>query len=127
MFCPKCRMEYRGGFTECSDCETRLVEELPPLEEENHEIDEPDKPAFVQALETFSQGEIAFLKSILEDKDIHYYFKTENFSSMEPVQPARLMVARNDIGKVQELLKDHDVKYMGLSDRRVDNDDNEED
>jgi hypothetical protein len=30
MFCPKCRSEYREGFTTCSDCGIPLVHELPP-------------------------------------------------------------------------------------------------
>lgn len=29
MFCPQCRVEYRAGFTRCTDCEVALVEELP--------------------------------------------------------------------------------------------------
>jgi hypothetical protein len=26
MICPKCGIEYRDGFTKCSDCDTELVE-----------------------------------------------------------------------------------------------------
>jgi hypothetical protein len=29
MFCPECKVEYRLGFTECSDCHVALVAELP--------------------------------------------------------------------------------------------------
>lgn len=29
MFCPNCRVEYRPGFSECSDCQVALVETLP--------------------------------------------------------------------------------------------------
>lgn len=29
-FCPKCRCEYRAGFTECVDCGVGLVDSLPP-------------------------------------------------------------------------------------------------
>ena len=29
MFCPKCKVEYRPGFTRCSDCEVDLVDVLP--------------------------------------------------------------------------------------------------
>ena len=28
-FCPKCRIEFREGFTECSDCGVPLVDTLP--------------------------------------------------------------------------------------------------
>ena len=38
MFCPKCKAEYREGFETCSDCDLKLVHELPP---------EPD-PEFVE-------------------------------------------------------------------------------
>lgn len=30
MFCPQCRVEYRPGFTSCTDCDVDLVQELPP-------------------------------------------------------------------------------------------------
>ena len=29
MFCPACRVEYRSGFTRCTDCDVDLVQELP--------------------------------------------------------------------------------------------------
>jgi len=29
MFCPICKVEYRSGFTRCTDCDVDLVEELP--------------------------------------------------------------------------------------------------
>lgn len=29
MFCPKCKCEYRAGFTHCSDCDVDLVQQLP--------------------------------------------------------------------------------------------------
>ena len=29
MFCPQCRVEYREGFVECSDCHIPLVDRLP--------------------------------------------------------------------------------------------------
>jgi hypothetical protein len=32
MFCPKCRSEFREGFTFCERCGENLVEELPPEE-----------------------------------------------------------------------------------------------
>jgi hypothetical protein len=29
MYCPKCKAEYREGFTRCADCEVELVDALP--------------------------------------------------------------------------------------------------
>jgi hypothetical protein len=29
MFCPKCKAEYREGFTRCADCDVALVDRLP--------------------------------------------------------------------------------------------------
>ena len=61
MFCPKCRSEYRIGFTLCSDCGGRLVDELPP---------EPvrasaDDPGLVR-LRSYSNDTEAFLaRSVL--------------------------------------------------------------
>ena len=40
MFCPKCKAEYRAGFTVCSDCNVRLVFRLP---------EEDDEPELVPA------------------------------------------------------------------------------
>jgi hypothetical protein len=31
MYCPRCRDEYREGFTWCPDCDTALVDGLPPV------------------------------------------------------------------------------------------------
>ena len=31
VYCPKCRAEYREGFTECSDCRVPLIAERPPV------------------------------------------------------------------------------------------------
>lgn len=33
MFCPQCRVEYRPGFTRCTDCDVDLVPVLPRAEE----------------------------------------------------------------------------------------------
>ena len=33
MYCPKCKTEYREGFTTCSECGTHLVEKLSDVEE----------------------------------------------------------------------------------------------
>ena len=44
MFCPQCKAEYRPGFTLCSDCRIDLVEELPPANPQDPEVDFNSRP-----------------------------------------------------------------------------------
>ena len=44
MFCPNCRAEYRPGFARCSDCEVNLVEDLPPQNPQDPELNENERP-----------------------------------------------------------------------------------
>ena len=37
MFCPNCKLEYREGFTECSDCQVPLVRDLAEARASNGE------------------------------------------------------------------------------------------
>src|SRR3954470_1287023 len=40
-YCPKCRVEYRPGFTQCADCQVPLAEyPLTRVEELRHELRE---------------------------------------------------------------------------------------
>jgi len=113
MFCPKCGVEYREGFTECSDCNVELVAILPE-EFQTEEI--PQYIEYIEVASTFSQSEIAFLKSLLDSVGITYYFKSEIFARVDPlIQSSRLMVAKDDVQKAIELLKEHNLKYFGLS------------
>ncbi len=44
MFCPKCKAEYRQGFTRCADCDVDLVEVLPPGEPDNSAASRSERP-----------------------------------------------------------------------------------
>ena len=44
MFCPKCRAEYRSGFTRCSDCAVALVVDLPPHSPHDPDLRENERP-----------------------------------------------------------------------------------
>ena len=52
MFCPQCRVEYRPGFTRCSDCDVDLVYELPKQESADAELEEEAPPRY-----EFANGE----------------------------------------------------------------------
>jgi hypothetical protein len=109
LFCPKCRTEYIEGVTACDDCQTPLVPELPP-ETENEPVTE--LAHYEKVLVTYNASDIALLKSILDGTNIAYYFLGEFFNYAEPlVQPARLMVKKDQVRDVKELLKDVKLTY----------------
>ena len=111
MFCPKCRAEYREGFSLCSDCHVDLVEDLPPLDE-----DEPEFVNFVQILATYNPADVVFLKSLLESEGIQYFFKGEHFMYMRPLaDPVRLMVRQDQVEDAFELIKDVKLSVAGIS------------
>lgn len=43
-WCPKCKNEYREGFTVCSECGVELVDSLEESDEQNLIFDEEDEP-----------------------------------------------------------------------------------
>ena len=109
MFCPKCKAEYREGFYRCADCDIDLVYELPmPSSDEPPSRDEsPGTGKFAKLLTAVNDGEIAFLKSLLESTDIPYYFKTLAYRITRPEQaPASLMIEETRLEEAKELLKD---------------------
>ncbi len=79
-------------------------------------MENADDLKYISILSTYNQGDIALLKSLLDDGDIEYYFKGENFSFIDPlIQPAVLMVREDFADEVRELLKDVDLKFNGVS------------
>lgn len=102
-------MEYREGFTVCSDCKVELVRELPPEER-------PEYIEFEQVLYTFNPADIAFIKSLLDSEDIDYFFHGEHFNYLRPlVEPARLMVRKDQAGTARELLKGSKFSFMAIN------------
>ena len=70
---------------------------------------------YVKILSTFSQVDIAMIKSLLEG-NVDYYFKDENFLSVRPLlEPAVLMVREDYKEEVNQLLSDFELNYLGLS------------
>ena len=101
MYCPKCKTEFREGFVECSDCAIPLVENLPP--EGPKPI--PEYVDFEEIMTSSDPGEIAIIKSILDDHQISYLVQGEHFSSFGI--PARIMVPKDNVNDSINLLQDY--------------------
>ena len=67
MYCPQCRVEYRDGFTECSDCHVPLLAGTCPPDPPD-----PFNPSLelVVVLETNDPVQLAMAKGLLEDAGI---------------------------------------------------------
>lgn len=65
---------------------------------------------------TFHPADIAFIKSILDGEDIAYYFQGEQFTYVDPLAvPTRLMVEKEQLETVKELLKDANLSIIGIN------------
>jgi hypothetical protein len=70
MYCPQCGVEYRAGFTECSDCHVPLLAGTSPPEPAV-----PSTPllGLVVVLETNDRIQLALAKGLLEDAGIPFF------------------------------------------------------
>ncbi len=106
MFCPKCKAEYRSGFTVCADCDVPLVDKLP--EEKELPPKTPSITPYKQLKAFFTSAEIAIIKTILDDAKIDYYFRGERFQTihMPLVDPAILMIREDQFEAAMKLLEE---------------------
>jgi len=101
MFCPKCKSEYREGFYKCADCDVSLVSELPQVSADE------SGDEFLQVFSTYSQGEIAFIKSVLDGEDITYFFQGESSTMLIAAGAyARLLVKADEADRAREILQE---------------------
>jgi Putative prokaryotic signal transducing protein len=101
MYCPQCGVEYRDGFTECSDCHVPL---LPP--------DGPSDPTLdlVVVMETNNRIQLALTKGLLEDADIPFFVLGQIATLVQDVDPflhkwVRVQVPRDREAEARELLE----------------------
>lgn len=77
-WCPKCKCEYREGFTTCSDCGCELVEVLEP--EKDEEIIENDTPALL--ISVSDDFEARIIESKLNAFGILSFKKTDGLNGI---------------------------------------------
>ena len=104
MICPKCGVEYRPGFTQCSDCLVALVDESKPAKPHW------SRPAeLVTVFKCSDAGRIALAKSLLQSTGIQFVVRNEGsspFGMNLVVGPAEFQVGRKDAEDAKALLKD---------------------
>ena len=105
MYCPQCGVEYREGFTECSDCHVALEVGSPP---ENEEFD--PSLDLVVVLETDDRVKAALAKGVLDEAGIPYFVLGQIATLVTDVDPfthklARIQVARDREAEARELLE----------------------
>ena len=102
MFCPKCKSEYREGFYKCADCGVDLVGAPPP-----EQTDDLGDVEFVEVYSTYQQGDIAFIKSVLDGEGITYFFQGESSVMLIAAGAyARLLVKAGEAQRAREILQE---------------------
>ncbi len=76
MFCPDCEVEFRAGFSTCSDCGASLVSELPP------EAPHPDfRPALVARFRSPTEAHLA--AGMLRDAGLDVSVNDEHITALD--------------------------------------------
>ena len=107
MYCPQCGVEYRDGFSECSDCQVPLLTGTggpasPDPFDPNLEL--------VVVLETSDRIQLAMAKGLLEDAGIPLFVLGQIATLVQDVDGflrkwVRLQVPRDREGEARELLE----------------------
>jgi hypothetical protein len=101
-YCPKCRDEFEDWVEECPDCKEKLVDELPPLPEE-----EPREGKLVHIATAPNEIEARLWKGILEDNGIQSMIKVAESLNLYLSPLAlehELYVLEEDEQKAREIL-----------------------
>lgn len=107
LYCPQCRVAYRAGSAECSDCKVPLLDGAPPREA-------PDAfdPALglVVVLETNNGIQLALARGLLQDAGIPFFVLGQIATLVQDVDPflrkwVRLQVPKDREVEARELLE----------------------
>jgi len=77
-YCPKCRAEYRDGFTQCADCQELLINNLPPIEKPK------SHPQPVKVFVAMYPTEATIVKSMLESSGLSPIIFDEMTIALQP-------------------------------------------
>ncbi|MDD5730279.1 MAG: hypothetical protein PHN57_04050 [Candidatus Omnitrophica bacterium] len=106
-FCPKCRSEFRSGFTVCSDCDARLVDNLPELKEDIFEpVDEKIDGSSLDFIAIFVSSvpeEASAIEGILTENKIPFIKRGNDARRFQYLE---FLVREDKFLEAKDLLKD---------------------
>ena len=105
-FCPKCRSEYRPGFTRCTDCDLELIKSLP--EEKPEEFNQADVELI--ELATFpNSSEAEMIQELLEDNGISTVLRgdVDPLGLASGAESITLLVEEAKLVEAQKLYEDY--------------------
>ena len=113
-YCPTCKQEYVEGTTECVDCGSKLVAELP------FQAVPGEGTTWVEIASTGTDDEARLIKGFLDAEGIPAQIENVKFTA-EPVNfgtmgDIRVYVAAEDEARAQQLIKQRDTDFNRLED-----------
>lgn len=123
-YCPKCKGEYRKGFTVCADCVVDLVDKLQPEEKKEPEDGLRKHPEMTSlekevVLETFIEPvEFMYVASMLDEMNIPYLVRTKRGDNIEKLYTLQTTVEKTiyvddkDFERAEEVLQSLDAYLM---------------
>ncbi|HEY6626411.1 MAG TPA: DUF2007 domain-containing protein [Ignavibacteriaceae bacterium] len=115
IICPNCSSELKledeertSGKVHCPECEALIDFGVNPPKILN-------KENYIELLSSLNQGDIALIKSILDDSNVDYYVFGETLSSLAMAQPTRFFVNESQLEEAKELLKDIKLNVWSYS------------
>lgn len=104
MFCPKCKSEYRAGFTRCSECGVVLLFRLPS----EPQSDDEDEMELVVVRTYNNVFDIDLAKSALEAAGIESLVRGDDYGRRGPhfsfVRGIDLLVRSEDAADADKIL-----------------------
>ncbi len=105
-FCPNCGIEYRAGFTRCTDCNAELVPSLPqelPAEGDTEPVELAELAAFPNA------SEAEMIQELLEDNNISTVLRgdVDPLGVVPGSTNITLLVKQADLPEAQKLYEEY--------------------
>jgi Putative prokaryotic signal transducing protein len=103
MFCPRCKAEYRVGFTRCNECDLALVYRLPPT----HQVISEMEPELVVVRTYNNKLDADVARMTLEAAGIESMLRSEGVSIIQSLPMAKeieLLVTSEDAHDADQIL-----------------------